>query len=62
MIKGEQLNLFPFFRVEQKVARVKHNLMKLFVPSGECRHLHVRQTSPALNRPLSSDPEADAGS
>jgi len=38
----KDLNLFPLFRVEQKVTGVKHNLMKLFVPSRECRHLHVR--------------------
>lgn len=39
----EKRNLFPLFWVEQKVTWVKYNLMKLFVPSRECRHLYTGQ-------------------
>lgn len=45
-----KLNLFPLFWVEQKITWVKHNLVKLFVPSRECRHLRGRQTTLALDR------------
>lgn len=48
----EKPNLFPLFRIKQKVTWVKHNLMELFVPGGECRHLRVRQTTPALDTQL----------
>lgn len=48
-----KLNLFPLLWIEQKVTWVKHNLMKLFVPSWECRHLHGKQT-PTLDWELNS--------
>lgn len=49
--RKKKLNLFSLFWVEQKVTWVKHNLMKLFVPSRERRHLQIKETK--LDRQLS---------
>lgn len=36
-------NLFPLIQGQQQVARVKHHLVELLVPSGECRYLRTHR-------------------